>query len=285
MAQTMVNGLLVGGVYAVIGLGFSLVWGVMNVINLTHGAFVILGSYITFYLHSSLGVDPFLTLPVSGAILFALGYVLQRYVINLIVRAPAFMTLILTYGLAILITNVALLTFQADVRAVLPDYADNALRFGTVSLSVTRLATFAASMLITVGLMILLDRTEMGRAIRATRMNMKAATLMGVRINQVYAITYAIGAGLAGVAGTLTSLVYPFSPVSEGHWLGTAFVVCALGGLGHWAGALVGGLLLGILEVMGVVVLGVSYQKVVAFGLLLFILLVRPRGILGAEYY
>ena len=283
--QILANGILVGGVYAVIAVGFSLVWGVMNIINLAHGGFVMLGAYITFTIFHNWGVDPFVSLPVSFLINYFLGYQLQRRIINRIVRAPLYMTLILTFGLNLLIVNIATLIWTADLRSVNPSYAQLTMSLGSIQLPLVKMIVFVVALVITVGLEMLLSRTSLGRAIHATRMNLNSASLMGISVRKVYAITFGLGVGLAAVGGSLVSMIYPITTVMGPFYLGIAFVACALGGLGDIRGALVGGILLGVLESVAVAIFGASYQTAAVYIILLIVLLVLPRGVLGREYY
>jgi branched-chain amino acid transport system permease protein len=283
--QIFIHGILVGGIYALIAVGFSLVWGVMNIINLTHGGFIMLGAYITFSLYDYWGLDPFLSLPISFMITFIIGYLTQMEIINRIVKAPIFMTLILTFGINLLLINIATLIWTANFRVVNPSYAKLSFALGPIQLPMVKMIVFVIALSISFLLEMLLDRTVLGRAIRATRMSIDSAKLMGISVRHIYGITFGIGVALAGVGGSLVSLIYPITTVMGPFYLGIAFVACALGGLGDIRGALVGGLLFGVMESLAVAVFGVSYQAAIVFVLLLLILLLLPRGIIGREYY
>jgi len=281
----LVEGLLVGAVYAMVALGFSLVWGVMNVINLAHGSFVMIGAFVTFWLFRLYGVDPFVTLPVSFVVGGVLGYVIQKFIINRIVRAPPFMTLILTYGISIILVNAALILWTADYRAVTPSYADTTFTIGPLLIPYMKMSVLTIVIVLTVIFSYILNHTRLGRSIRATRMDLEAARLMGVNVANIYALTFAIGAGLAALAGSLISMLYPITPVMGDHYIGIAFVACALGGLGGVRGALIGGVLIGIIEAFSVWIFGVEFQQAVAYIALVLVLILLPRGILGQEYY
>lgn len=285
IAQILVNGLLVGGMYACVALGFSLVWGVLNILNVLHGSLVMLGAYATFWLFRALGLDPFLCLPLTTAALFAFGYGLQRGVINYVVRAPMFMTLILTFGIDLVLVNVVRALWTGNIRAVVPWYATMSLTPFGVQVPVIRLAMFVLAFLVTGLAFLFLNRTWTGRAVRATRMDLDAARLMGVPIAHVYAVTYGLGAAMAGAGGTLIAVGFPFTPEIGSEYLGRAFVICVLGGLGNMVGALVGGVVLGVMEQAAGVMLGPGYQALVSVVLLLLTLLFRPRGLLGREGY
>jgi len=279
--QDLVNGILAGGILAVVALGFSLVWGIMNIINLAHGAFIMLGAYITYQLFTSLHVDPFASIPISFAIMFAFGYVIQKYVINNVARAPVLTTFLLTFGLSLLLVNLALMIWSGDARAVTPTYAGSNFSVGPVTIPWAKLATLACALAITALMQLWLARSKLGRAIRATSMDIGAAQLSGVRVAQVYSIVYALGAGLGGAAGSLLSLSYSLNPSMGEPFIIKAFVCCVLGGLGSVEGALVGGLVYGIVESFGSQYIGTGYQDAVALVVLLIVLILRPTGIMG----
>jgi branched-chain amino acid transport system permease protein len=290
IAQDLVNGILAGGILAVVALGFSLVWGIMNIINLAHGAFIMLGAYTTYQLFTAFHVDPFLSLPVSFVLLFALGYLIQRFIMNWVARAPVLTTFLLTFGLSLLIVNIALNVWTGDTRGVTTAYSGANFNLGDVTVPWAKLFTLLAALAITGVMQLWLTRSKTGRAIRATSMDIGAAQLSGVRVTEIYAIVFGLGAGLAGVAGTLISLSYALNPSMGDLFLVKAFVVCVLGGLGSVPGALVGGLVYGIVEafatqidvtVGGQHISGSGLQDAIALVVLLIVLIVRPTGIMG----
>jgi branched-chain amino acid transport system permease protein len=290
IAQDLVNGILAGGILGLVALGFSLVWGIMNIINLAYGAFIMLGAYTTYQLFTAFHLDPFLSIPISFAALFALGYLLQRYVINWVVRAPVLTTFLLTFGLSLLIVNIALLIWTSDTVGVSTSYSGANFTVGGVTVPWVKLFTLIVALAITGVMQVFLTRSKVGRAIRATAMDIGAAQLSGVRVAQIYAIVFGLGAGLAGVAGTLLSLSYSINPSMGEPFLIKAFVVCVLGGLGSVEGALVGGLTYGIVESFATQldmtigtqhISGSGLQDALALIVLLFVLIVRPRGIMG----
>jgi branched-chain amino acid transport system permease protein len=284
-AQALVNGLLLGGVYASVGLGFSLVWGVTNVINLAHGVMITLGAYVTFWAYRGLGLDPFLSLPLAMLAVGLLGYGIQRYLVNLVVRSGVFMTLILTFGLQLVLIDAALFAFSGDYRAVTPSYGGTGVEVAGVVIPYVRVAIFAISLGLTWALHLFMTRTRTGNAIRATALNRDAAQLVGVDIGGIYATTFAIGAALAGAAGSLLSTLYTITPVMGQPLLGKAFVIACLGGLGTMWGSLIGGLILGLAETAGAATVGAAYQQAISFGLLVLILAVRPEGIAGRKFF
>lgn len=283
--QILLNGLLLGGFYTLIGVGFTLVWGVTNIINLAHGALALLGAYITYFLFQYWHIDPFLTLPVSFLSLFLFGYILQRYLMNLVVKAQIFMLLILTFGLEIFLVNFMTTFFSADFKSVTPDYAGSSLVFGDIVIPYIRLAVFAICIVVTIIMGFFLDRTWTGKAIKATSLDIEAAMMSGINPSKIYALTFAFGSGLAGLSGSLLSLTQAFSPNIAGGLTLRAFIVSILGGLGRIEGAFLGGLILGIVETMSSYVIGESYKNAIAFGIMVLMLVIKPSGLLGRKYY
>jgi branched-chain amino acid transport system permease protein len=279
--QDLVNGILAGGIFAVVALGFSLVWGIMNIINLAHGALIMLGAYVSYVLFTTWNVDPFFSIPIAFVVLFVFGYVVQRFVINFVVRAPILTTFLLTFGLSLLIVNGALLVFHGDIKGITTSYSGANFAIGPVTIAWVKLATLVAALAITAIMQIFLTRSKTGRAIRAMAMDIDAAQLSGVRVAHLYAIVFGLGSGLAGAAGVLISMSYSLQPSMGDPFVITAFVVCVLGGLGTVQGALVGGLLFGVLEAFGSQYIGTGLQDAVALVVLLIVLIFRPHGILG----
>ena len=285
-AQATVYGLLQGGLLALIAVGFSLVWGVMNVVNLAHGAFVLGGAYVAFELNSWLGLDPFLGMVPAALVLFVIGYVLQRYLVNLVVNAPIFITLLLTFGLQLLAVNGLVLLFTANYRSIPTGYAGNPVALpGDVQVPVGRLLAALLAVAIAVGLGFVMRRTRTGLSILATGMDRGAARLMGIRAAHVYALTFGIAAGLAGAAGAAVGAVTTFSPADAGRFTLFSFVAAVLGGLGTMSGALYGGLLLGLAEAWGGQLLPGTLINALAFGVLVVVLAVRPQGLAGKAFY
>ncbi len=284
-SQVLINGILMGGVYACSAIGFSLIWGVMNLINLAHGSMIILGAYITYFLTNGIGIDPFLTIPVSGAGLFLLGFIVQRFLLNYVIEGSVFMTLILTFGLDLVLVNANIYLFTADIRSITPSYAGLAWEIGSIRIPFTRLGVFTFALFLTLMLHLLLNRTKLGNAIKATSFDKEAAGLVGIDIHRIYTITFAIGAAMAGMAGSLISVVYSFSPVLGGSFTMKAFVIVVLGGLGSVKGAITGGLILGIVENFVSAFFDPGYKDAISFILLVIILIARPRGIFGKHFF
>jgi len=281
LAQILVNGILLGGLYAIMALGLALVWGVLNIVNLAHGAFIMLGAYASWHLYTYLHIDPFLGLPVTALLMFVLGYLLQRGLLNLVVRAPMFNTLLITFGLEVVLTYLAQLAFSADFRTINPPYAGSSLQWGPVVLPVVRLAAFGVAIVLTLVMWLFLLHTRLGRAIRATAQNLVAARLYGVEPRHLYAVTFGLGLALAGAAGGLYGTVSQINPYIGASLTAKSFVIAIIGGLDNPLGVIVGGLFLGIVESLTVLYVGATFADVASFGILVLVLIVRPSGLLG----
>jgi branched-chain amino acid transport system permease protein len=279
--QVLVNGILLGGLYGIMAIGMSLIWGVMNIVNIAHGALIMLGAYITFWTFSLWGWDPFLALPVTIGLLFLYGYAIQRFILNLIVRAQLFMTLLITFGIEVAMVNLARIAWSSDLRQTTPAYAAANFSVGGLTIPYVRLWVFATTIVLSVAFLLLMDRTRLGRAIRATAEELRAARLTGIPVRHIYAVTYGLGAALAGAAGGLWGMLFPVTPVMGGALTLKSFVVAVLGGLGTMMGAIVGGLVLGLAESFSSTYIGPTYPNAISFGLLVLILIFRPTGVLG----
>jgi len=283
--QVVVNGILLGGFYACMAIGFSVIWGVMNIINLAHGSMILVGAYITYWMNLRLGIDPFLSLPVAGVALFGFGFLFQRHLLNRVVQASVFMTLMVTFGLDMILTNLNIAFFTADIRSVSTEYGARGFELGGVRISLVRLGVFLVAVVLTLGLRWFMNQTRIGNAIKATSFDREAASLVGMNPAWVYSVTFGIGAFMAGVTGSLVSVTQSFSPVVGAAYTMKSFVIVVLGGLGSIPGAIVGGMILGVTENLTSVALNPGLRDAVAFILLVVILLVRPRGIFGKRFY
>lgn len=279
--QVLANGVLLGGLYALMALGLALVWGVLNIVNLSHGALIMLGAYATYFIFEKLGVDPIAALPASMLILFVLGYVVQRGILGLVIRGPMFNTLLITFGFEVVFTYLAQLAFSADFRTINPSYAGNSVDVFGVTLPLARILASAIALALTIAVWLMLGYTRLGRSIRAASQNLTAARLYGVEPRNLYAFTYGLGAALAGAAGGLYGLVSQINPYVGGPLTAKSFVICIIGGLENPFGVILGGLFLGVLESLAALYLGPTYTDVVGLCILLLVLVVRPNGLLG----
>ncbi|HEX2633172.1 MAG TPA: branched-chain amino acid ABC transporter permease [Bradyrhizobium sp.] len=281
--QVLINALLLGCLYGCIAIGFSLVWGVLNVINLIHGSFIVLGAYLAWAAYQWLSIPPWFALAIAAPLFFGLGYLLQQLVLNRVITAPVLVTLTLTFGLDLILNNVMIYYFKADYRKLTLSPPMGSVSILDVVVPVDRLLATASALALTGLLYLLLRRSRIGRAIVAVRLDRDAAVLMGVDVKSIYAIAFGLGAALAGCAGVLMSLIFPISPLTSATFLGKSFVVCVLGGLGSVSGALAGGLLLAFVEGFGSTLFGPSHAITLSFGLLIIFLIVRPQGLLGRK--
>jgi len=283
LVQLVTIGLLAGGIYAAVGVGFSLVWGVLNIVNLAHGALVIVGAYLTWQIFTASGLDPFLTLPIDAVALFAFGYVVQRGVINRIIRAPLLFTFLLTFGLNLIAVNVLLLIFKSDFRSVTTVYSGAGLDLGGIVVPYIRLAALGIALLVAAALALLLNRTRVGLAIQAVGSDRDAAQLVGIDLRHAYAVTYGLGAACAGVAGGLIAMIQAITPTAGEPYTLQAFVVVILGGLGRVSATVVGGLVFGLVEAFAQSIPGSGsvFANAIAFGVMVLVLVTRPQGLLG----
>jgi branched-chain amino acid transport system permease protein len=258
------------------------VWGVLNIVNLAHGALVMLGGYAVYFLFAGAGIDPFLALPIAMAIMFAFGYLLQLAVLNQIIRSAQLNTLLITFGLDVVLTYLAQLLFSADFRTISPSYAGANVTVLGITIPLARLAAFGIAWLLAAILWFILNRMAFGRSIRATAQNLVAARLYGVNPRQLYAVTFGIGAALAGASGGLYGIVSHLSPYVGAPLTAKAFVIAVIGGLDNPLSVILAGLVIGIAESLAALYFGPTYANVISFGLLVAILVFRPARSLRA---
>jgi len=281
LAQAIVSGLLIGGLYALISIGLTLIFGVMRIINFAHGDLMMLAMYVTYWVFTLYGIDPYISLIVTAPILFVIGSVIQKFLINRILGAPQASQLFLTLGVMLIAQNVALLLWKADYRAIRTYYTGSVIRLGEVFISIPRLASFAVAVTLTGVLYIFLTRTKIGRAMRATAQNREVSSLMGVNVHRIHIVAFGIGAACVGAAGTLLSTFYYISPTVGTTFTLTAFLAVVLGGMGSFTGAFFGGLIVGLAESLGAVYIATQYRELITFILFILILLLKPSGLLG----
>lgn len=277
----VIDGILLGGIYAAFSAGFSLVFGTMRVINLAQGELVMLGAFSAYWLHRLQAVDPFYSIPIVLVLLFLLGFGLQKLLINRIIDKEPLVSLLLTFGVSLILENLALRLWTGDYRTITTSYTGSRVVVAGLTLSNMRLVGFVLAMLATAGLFLFLTKTKIGKATRATAQHPDAARLMGIRIHQIYAVTFGVGAALTGLAGVLIGLIFTIQPAMGGFYTLISFCVVVLGGMGYVPGAMVGGLALGVIQTTSTTFLGGHWSEFAVFGTLLLVLLFRPAGILG----
>ena len=281
--QTLVNGIVLGALYACLAVGFSLVWGVLNIVNMLHGSLIILGGYITYFAWHSYGIHPLLALPAIALLMYGLGYLTQLLVINRVVHQPVLTTMTLTFGLDLILYNFMTVYYTATPRRVTLDLG--ATDIGGIAIPFDRLLGMVFALVLTGMLYLVMRRSRVGRAIVAVRMDSAAAALMGIKVNRIYAITFGIGTLMAGATGVIFAMVYPVTTNLTGTYLGKAFVICVIGGLGSVQGALVGGIVLGVIESFAGQFFGPQHALTIGFLLMLVLLVVKPTGLTGIKGY
>ncbi len=280
--QILVSGLLMGLIFALIAVGLTLIWGVMDILNFAHGEFLMLAMFITFWMFSLWKIDPLWSIPITATALFATGVLTYRLIIKKVLNAPGLTALLATFGLSILIKNLAQFFWSPDFRhiqgAIL---SDKALSFWGLNLSLAEVVAAGGSGLITFAIYYLIFNTKTGRAIRATALDRDTALLMGINIDRVFALTFGLGGACVGVAGALLMNFYYVFP-SVGSLFGIlAFVTVALGGFGNITGAFLAGVIIGVVETAGGVVIAPVFKYTVVFVMYLVIILIRPKGLFG----
>jgi branched-chain amino acid transport system permease protein len=279
VAQGLLSGLLFGGVYSLIAVGLSLIFGVMRVINFAHGDMMVWGMYLAWLLATRLGVDPYVGFVACAAALFGLGLALQKGLVNRILDAPHEMQILLMLGVALVLENVALMTFGPEPQRVRSPLSQATVWLGPVFVDVARLVTFGVALALTLALYLFLTRTDLGRLLRAAADNPYGALVVGADVGRAYATAFAIGAACVGAAGALVSPILPFQPSAGLPLSVTSFNIVIIGGMGSLFGAFVGGILVSVAESLGAVFLAPSMKELVSFGLLIAVLLLRPAGL------
>jgi len=281
LGQVVISGLLAGALYAMVALGLALIFGVMRVINIAHGPLLMLGAYATYLLYNGLGWSPYLLIPLAMTMLFLLGVVLQRTLVHRVVDAPELSSLLLTFGISIALVNLAQLAFTSDLRSI--EYLTGSFVVGRFALPKSRLIACGVAAAVTGLAFLLLQRTRLGKAIRATSQNREVAMVCGIDVGRIHTITSGLGAALAAAGGGLISVSVAIQPEMGQVWTFKAFLVIVLGGAGNYPGALLGGMLLGLVEQVSSLFLTTQLSEVIAYLLLVVVLLVRPAGLLGGR--
>ena len=279
--QSLISGILIGGVYALIGIGLTIIFGVMRVINFAHGDLLMLGMYATYYLFTLAHVDPFMSIVITMPLMFLFGAFLQKTVINRVLNALPQNQILLTIGLGLIMSNTIMLAFTSDYKILSTTYSSSSVTIAGISISLPLVISFAITAAITVALYWFLLKTDTGQAIRATAQDREAARLMGINVKWMSILAFGLGAALAATAGALISPTYYIFPQVGSIFTLKAFVITVLGGMGSVIGATLGGVLIGVAESVGGVYLGAGWKEVVVFVLFLLVLLFKPSGLLG----
>jgi branched-chain amino acid transport system permease protein len=281
VGQVIISGLLAGALYSMVALGLSLIYGVMRVINIAHGTLLMLGAYTTFWWFRLLGINPYLSLLVALPLMFFVGMLLQRTLVIRVVDAPELSSLLLTFGISIALVNLAQFAFTSDLRSV--EFLTGAFLVGPFALSKSRLVAFAFAIAITAIAFWFLQKTKLGKAIRATSQSSEVAMVCGINVRRIHLYAFGIASALASAGGSLVAVMVAIQPEMGQVYTFKSFLVIVLGGAGNYPGALLGGMLLGLVEQLSSLFLTTQLSEAVAYVLLVLVLLLRPTGLLGGR--
>jgi branched-chain amino acid transport system permease protein len=281
LLQTLLSGVLIGLVYALVAVGLTLIFGVMDIVNFAHGEFLMLGMYASFWMWALWSLDPIATLPLTALLLFGIGVLIYRLVIRRIIRAPMLAQIFTTFGLMILLRGIAQYLWKPDFRSVGHTVAAGSVAVGGLKFGTPQVVAAAGAVLTTGVVWWFLRSTRLGAALEATAADKEAAALMGIDGQRMFALAWGIGAACAGVAGALLSTYFPIFPEVGANFILIAFVLVALGGFGSVAGAFWAGIAVGVVEVLGGLLVGPAYKLVLVLALYLLVVLIRPQGLLG----
>jgi branched-chain amino acid transport system permease protein len=281
LVQLLINGLLLGGVYAIISIGLTLIFGIVRVVNFAHGEFLMGSMYAAYLISKHLGLHPYVSAFPLIVVFFAIGALVQRVIIEPLLDADSHVQIFATVGLSTALMNLALLVFGANMQSIAPSAAQRTLQLGSFRVVTAHLVMFAVAILLVASMHLFLQRTYLGRAIRATAQNRTAALVMGVDVKRIYIITFGIGTACVAIAGALLTPVYPVFPTIGAYFVLTAFVVVVLGGMGSLYGAFLGAMIIGVVDGLSGYYIGPDLKEVVYFILFLVILVTRPTGLLG----
>ena len=281
--QLIIQGILLGGIYGLIAMGLSLIFGVMGVINFAHGQMMVMAMYVSYWIFVLLGIDPYLSLVIVAAVIFVLGYLIQALVVNRILDYPEAMQVLPLVSMGLILENLALLLWGPDHRSPQTALSLETLWIGPIMIDVSRLIAFVLAILITTLIFIFLKKTNIGKCIRAASDNRTGAILVGINVDRINNASFALGAATTAAAGVLLLPLMPLSPYMGHDFTLTAFIVVILGGMGNLIGALVGGLILGVAESASTLFLPATLKHAVSFSILIIIMLFRPQGIFGGK--
>jgi branched-chain amino acid transport system permease protein len=281
IGAAVINGILMGGIYTLVASGLTLIYGVLHIINFAHGSLLMVAMFGVFYLVTKLGMDPYLSLIVTMPAMFALGYVMYRYLIGKLSYGKDENILLITLGLSIVIENLALMFFSGDSRTISMSYSDKMFEVGPLLVGLPKVISFVAAMIMCALLGVFMSRTDTGRAIRAVAKERMGARLVGIDVDKVFAISFGLGMATLGAAASLLMPIFYVSPTTGHVFVMVAFTVVVLGGMGSFLGAVVGGLIVGLTESFGGLYLGESLGQIGISLIFILILLFRPSGLFG----
>ena len=279
--QTLASGVLIGLIYALVAIGLTMIFGVMDIVNFAHGEFLMLGMYSTFWLFAMYALDPLITLPLTVIMLFAFGMLLYKLVIVRIINAPMLSQIFTTFGIMILLRGVAQFFWKSDFRSIENSSVSGTVKLLGIQLGKPQLVAGIGAIVVTGLIYFFLNKTRLGAALEATASDKEAARLMGIDSHKMFSLAWGIGAACAGAAGVLLSTFFPIFPDVGANFILLAFVVVNLGGFGSVTGAFWAGILVGVIEVMGGLLLGPQYKTAIVLVLFLGVLMFRPQGLMG----
>ena len=281
LLQQVVNSFLIGSVYALVAIGLTLIWGVMNIVNFAHGEFLMLGMFIAFWCYTLLHLDPILSIPICAAVLFILGAASYRFIVSKVMTGPILAQLVVTFGLSIFLANLAVMLWTPDFRLIEKPLLTGTWTLGSVQLSIPKFAASLGSVLVSVGVFLFLRKTKTGKAILAVEMNRESALLVGINTERINALSFGVGAGLVGIAGAFLSMYYYIYPQVGGLFGLISFCIVALGGFGSIEGAFIAGILVGFVQTLGGYYFDPAYKYAIVFLVYLITVWIRPQGLLG----
>lgn len=281
LLQQLVNSLLIGSVYALVAIGLTLIWGVMNIVNFAHGEFLMVGMFIAFWCYTLFHIDPIFSIPICAAILFILGALIYRFIVSKVMSGPMLAQLVVTFGISIFLANLAVMLWTPDFRFIEKPLLSGTWTLGSIELSVPKFAASLGSVLVSALVLLFLKKSKTGKAILAVEMNREAALLMGINTERINSLSFGVGAALVGIAGAFLSMYYYIYPQVGGLFGLISFCIVALGGFGSIEGAFIAGILVGFVQTLGGYFFDPAYKYAIVFLLYLITVWIRPQGLLG----
>jgi branched-chain amino acid transport system permease protein len=281
LLQQIVNSLLIGSVYALVAIGLTLIWGVMNVLNFAHGDFLMVGMFIAFWCYTLFKMDPIFSIPVCAAVLFLLGLGIYRFIISKVMKGPGLAQLVVTFGISIFLANLAVMLWTPDFRLIEKPLLSGTWSLGSVQLSIPKFAASVGSVVVSAGVLLFLKKTRTGKAILAVEMNRDAALLMGINTERINSLSFGLGSALVGIAGAFLSMYYYIHPQVGGLFGLISFCIVALGGFGSIEGAFIAGILIGLVQTLGGYFFDPAYKYALVFLVYLITVWIRPQGLMG----
>ena len=281
LLQQIVNSLLIGSVYALVAIGLTLIWGVMNVLNFAHGDFLMLGMFVAFWCYTLFKMDPLFSIPVCAAVLFLLGLGIYRFIVSKVMKGPGLAQLVVTFGVSIFLANLAVMLWTPDFRLIEKPLLSGTWSLGSVQLSIPKFAASVGSVVVSAAVLLFLKKTRTGKAIMAVEMNRDAALLMGINTERINSLSFGLGSALVGIAGAFLSMYYYIYPQVGGLFGLISFCIVALGGFGSIEGAFIAGILIGLVQTLGGYFFDPAYKYALVFLVYLITVWIRPQGLMG----